>query len=677
MRIALAQANSIPGDFSGTVRHMLDFAERAARLGADLVVFPSTIMGGAYPLGLGESQAFQLALLDAIEDYAARTSLTSVVPAYVFDGELGYTEVFLCEDGVAGPLRLREAGRSANEGRLPDTLVATAFVAGANIQFLAGDTGASSHDADCDALVVLSALPFCDQDSSTLLAPGLGDGSLQGMVTECPCPIAMLQGVGGYDDVVLAGGSFAASAEGTILAACPSFEEALVTFDVEPSLDADELAFEGSRTRCAPASWGTLGGVGTPASASSSRTVPAGSTDAPGPVVPAGDPGIAGLVGTDVCDVPVLAPRARTGLLWRALVLATRDYVRKCGFSDVIVGLSGGIDSSVVAAIAADALGPEHVLGILMPGPFSSAASVADAEALATNLGIETRTVGIAGLYEAASALYTQALGAPFSGVAAENLQARLRGTTLMSLANARGALVLNTGNKSESGMGYSTLYGDTVGAYAPLSDVYKGRVYDLARWRNARDAQPPIPENVLTKAPSAELSAGQTDEGSFGVSYPEIERILTMHVERGMDADQIVAAGAASADVQRVLDACRLAEFKRRQEPMGPIVSLRPFVDRGWPVVLGWRDRAHATSSTSASASDTGADASGKDGSAPSFETQDPSPVAVRLDEMVARLVHQDQIVSTLSDVAYSSLIARRGPDMDSALGIPLFSKN
>ncbi len=692
MRIALAQLNSIPGDFSGTVRHMLSYAERAARLGADVVIFPTTILSGTYPVGISESTSFELDMLDALEDFAARTPISAVVPAYVFDGDAGYTEVFLCADGTAGPLRLREMGRSGEDARIDET-VAQAHIAGASMQFVVGDTGLSARDAAVDVIVVLSALPFCDEDSSTLLAPGLGDSSLQGLVAECPCAIAMLQGVGGYDDTVLAGGSFAASAEGSILAACPSFEEALVTFDIEPTL-SDDAAGDSA---FAP--------LATKETLSNTRLTtepvlvggPEGARSAAFPTLtvvpreearPSGDSGVAMLVGVPVEEVPALSEPARTGLLWKALTLSVRDYVRKCGFSDVIVGLSGGIDSSVVAALAVDALGPEHVLGILMPGPYSSDSSVADATALAENLGIATRTVSIAGLYDKAAALFSEALGAPFEGVAAENLQARLRGTTLMSLANARGALVLNTGNKSESGMGYSTLYGDTVGAFAPLADVYKGRVYDLARWRNAGSIGPAIPENVLVKAPSAELSAGQTDEGSFGVSYPDIDQILTMHVERGMSAADIVGTGIDAASVQRVLDACRVAEFKRRQEPMGPVVSLKPFVDRAWPVVLGWRDRAVRPAEGEAPGQEEDAALFSELMSAPEGQdidvgkvllalAREANPVPDRLDAMLGRLVHRDQVVGMLGDVAYGASISGQGPDMDSALGLPLFSKN
>lgn len=626
MRIALAQLNSTPGSFDATVARMLGAADEAAACGADLVIFPATVLAGAYPTYLSASRAFMLDVLDALEGFAARTPVRAVVPAYVFDGQTGYTEFFLCEDGMAGPLRMRDAQSSAAEAPSLELVSPTVQVGGVSVRLVSGDTATYGADADVDVTCILPTfLAFCEQDSSSLLAPGLADSALRGLVEESPGWLAVLQGVGGYDDVVLAGGSFAASPEGELAAVCPSFSEGLATFDVDPRPDPDDVdaQFAAAFPLVAPERPARLGPL--------------------------------------VSETPVLTADQRTGFLWEALVLALRDYVRKCGFSQVIVGLSGGIDSSVVAALAADALGAERVLGVLMPGPFSSASSVTDAEALADALGIPTRTVPIGALYEAACPLYADALGGPFEGLARENLQARLRGMTLMSLANACGALVLNTGNKSEAGMGYSTLYGDTVGAFAPLTDVYKGRVYDLARWRNARESRPPIPESVLTKAPSAELSENQTDEASFGACYDEIDRVLEMHLERGMSAGQIVAASGIEAEVvERVLRACQLAEFKRRQEPMGPLVSSAPFVDRGWPVVLGWRDR------------------SARD---PEMPARDPegeeSVVTERLERMLVRMAQPDRAIGMLGDVAFATQLSGRGPEMDDVMGMPVFSKN
>ncbi len=640
MKIALAQVGSVPGAFEGTVEHMFQTAVQAQRCGVDLVVFPATVLSGAYPLGLCEQRSYQADLLEAVEEFARRTPVPAAVPAYVSDDDAGYTEVFLCADGVACPLRRRE---TYLPGAVFDSCAdapAVCSVNGVALRFLAGDSDLPS-DVPCDAVVSLAPLPYCWEDTSTLGVYGVASGSFAPLTGGSPMWFALVQGVGAYDDVVLAGGSFVSTPVGIVAAACPLFEEGLAVCELAPVASPDGEGGAPSEPYIEPV-------AGTP-------------------------------VGCALADVPALSEDERTGCLYQALVVAVRDYVRKSGFSDVVVGLSGGVDSSVVAALAADALGAEHVLGVLMPGPYSSASSVEDARELAGNLGVRTCAVPIAAAFEAFVPLLEDALGGPFEGVGRENLQARLRGTALMSLANARGALVLNTGNKSEAGMGYSTLYGDTVGAFAPLADVYKGGVYRLARWRNSRGPLPVIPQNVLVKPPSAELSEGQTDEGSLGASYADIDRILTMHVERSLDAADIAAAGLDAALVNRVLATCASAEYKRRQEPFGPVVSLRPFVDRGWPVVLGWRDRADADAAEQGAACGCAGCDGGECDEDEAFEaaaSQRPG-VDDMLDAMLARAVRQDQVVAMVGDVAFGAFVSGRGPDMDDCLGMPLFSKN
>lgn len=637
MRIALAQLGSVPGRFHETVDRMLGAAHRAARRGADLVVFPPTLLCGVYPLGIGESRAFMLDMLAAIEEFASSTPVPAAVPAYVFDGECGYTEVFMCIDGTVCPLRLREVHRPGSSCTSPAEAPATFTVAGCEVQFMAGDSAFVVSEAACDVLVAVSPMPFCDGDATSLGVAGLSDGGFAGMVSESPCWFAYLQGVGGYDDAVLAGGSFAATPEGVVAAACPMFEEGLATFDVP------------RRSEEAPAV-DVVALPGTP-------------------------------VGLPVAEAPTLSDEERTGYLYRALTVAVRDYVRKSGFSDVVVGLSGGIDSAVVAALAADALGPEHVTGVLMPGPYSSPSSVTDATELAARLGIETYTAPIAGLFDVLGTVFGEAFGEELAGLARENAQARLRGLILMSLANARGSLVLNTGNKSEAGMGYSTLYGDTVGAYAPLADCYKGRVYDLAAWRNGRGPVAPIPQEIIDKAPSAELSEDQTDEGSLGMGYGDIDRILYMHVERGLDARDIVRAGFDADKVEKVLSAARRFEFKRRQEPLGATVSIRPFIDRGWPIVLGWDDKAPDVQGAGVACGPCGCPGCAEGGEEEddlidAIVDEEPS-VADALMGMLAGAARQDQVMGMLGDVAFGRIVAGSGPDMDSYMGIPLFSKN
>jgi NAD+ synthase/NAD+ synthase (glutamine-hydrolysing) len=267
--------------------------------------------------------------------------------------------------------------------------------------------------------------------------------------------------------------------------------------------------------------------------------------------------------------------------IWRALVLGTRDYTRKCGFSSAVVGLSGGIDSALTAAIAAEALGRDRVLGVLMPSPYSSPGSLADARQLASNLGIESMTLPIAAVMQA----FADALSEPFAAgrcdVAYENIQARIRGTLLMALSNQRGALLLTTGNKSELAVGYCTLYGDMSGGLAVIADVPKTMVYRVARWRNRCAGREIIPEASLTKAPSAELRPDQTDQDTLP-PYDVLDGILQRHIERHESADEIAAAGFDRRVVDQVLHLVRDAEFKRKQAAPGLKVTDRAF-GTGW----------------------------------------------------------------------------------------------
>jgi NAD+ synthase (glutamine-hydrolysing) len=276
--------------------------------------------------------------------------------------------------------------------------------------------------------------------------------------------------------------------------------------------------------------------------------------------------------------------------IWNALVLGTRDYVRKTGFSKVLIGLSGGIDSSLVASVAVTALGKENVLGVLMPSPYSSEGSVTDAIALAGNLGIRTTTLPIAGIMDS----FERALAEEFSGlsrdITEENLQARIRGTLLMALSNKFGYLLLSTGNKSEMAVGYCTLYGDMNGALTVLADVPKTMVYRIARWLNARDSSPVIPQPVFLKAPSAELRPNQTDQDTLP-PYNLLDEILHFHIEQHESPAEIVARGYDPAVVYRVARMVKDAEFKRKQAPPGIKVTDRAF-GTGWRMPIaakGW----------------------------------------------------------------------------------------
>ena len=281
--------------------------------------------------------------------------------------------------------------------------------------------------------------------------------------------------------------------------------------------------------------------------------------------------------------------------IYHALVLGLRDYVRKNGFRSVVLGLSGGIDSALTAAIAVDALGPEHVRTYSMPSVYSSDHSKGDAAEMARRTGMHYGTVPIAPMVEAFLATVGDAV-APLTGLSEENLQARVRGTTLMALSNQHGHLVLATGNKSELAVGYSTLYGDAVGGYAPLKDLFKTRVWSLSRWRNkdaAERGEPaPIPENSIEKPPSAELRPGQLDTDSLP-DYEVLDALLDLYVEQDQGRDALIAAGFDVAMVDRTLRMVDIAEYKRRQYPPGTKISRKAFGrDRRLPITNAWRER-------------------------------------------------------------------------------------
>src|SRR4051812_47395681 len=315
--------------------------------------------------------------------------------------------------------------------------------------------------------------------------------------------------------------------------------------------------------------------------------------DAQGAAVARGRAFDADVLVCDVLEARPIAPVSDVGLeseIWRALVLGTRDYVRKCGFSTAVLGLSGGIDSALTAAIAAEALGPDCVTGVLMPSPYSSQGSVDDARELAANLRIASMTLPIAPLMQTFDETLAPVFGADAPEVARENIQARIRGNLLMALSNAHGGLLLTTGNKSELSVGYCTLYGDMSGGLAVIADVPKTMVYRVARWLNDSTGRPAIPETTLTKAPSAELRPNQTDQDSLP-PYDVLDDILRRHIERHQPADDIVAAGLERATVERVLRLVRLAEFKRKQAAPGLKVTDRAF-GTGWRMPIAARLR-------------------------------------------------------------------------------------
>ncbi len=386
---------------------------------------------------------------------------------------------------------------------------------------------------------------------------------------EAGTALAYVNLVGGQDELVFDGDSIVVDAAGAVVARGPQFEEALIVVDLElPAADPDVT--DGDTT--ADARDGTsmiIRRVTLPATGARPQTPAPAEAQA---------------------EVRALWPRLdKVAEVYAALVLGVRDYIGKNGFSSAILALSGGIDSALTATIAADAIGAERVHVVLMPSKYSSAHSVTDAEDLVKRQGVQARTVPIAALVAA----FDDELH--LAGLAEENLQARVRGLVLMSLSNAEGHLVLTTGNKSELATGYSTLYGDSAGGYAPIKDVPKTGVWELARWRNQQAGlageAPPIPENSITKPPSAELRPGQLDSDSLP-DYQVLDAILDDYVEQDLGAAGLIAAGHDPALVERVIALVDRAEYKRRQYPPGPKISAKNFGrDRRLPITNRWRE--------------------------------------------------------------------------------------
>jgi NAD+ synthase (glutamine-hydrolysing) len=418
--------------------------------------------------------------------------------------------------------------------------------------------------AGAGLLVVPNASPYEREKADTRLE------LCQRRAREAGATLAYVNMMGGQDELVFDGDSIIVDASGRLLARGPQFEEALVVADLDlPAAHPGALP------------------VDVAADAHDGTAMTIHRVSVPVDPTPPADPAQADSPGSGPGPVwPRLDPRAE---VYAALVTGVRDYVRKNRFRSVILGLSGGIDSALTATIAADAIGPDPVHVVLMPSQHSSGHSVADAEDLVKRQGVHARTVPIGPMVDAFQA------DLQVEGLAAENLQARVRGVILMTLSNAEGHLVLTTGNKSEIATGYSTLYGDSAGGFAPIKDVPKTLVWDLARWRNEEAARrgqvPPIPENSILKPPSAELAPGQLDTDTLP-DYAVLDAVLEDYVVEDMGAAELVAAGHDPALVDRVIAMVDHAEYKRRQYPPGPKITPRNFGrDRRLPITNRWAE--------------------------------------------------------------------------------------
>ncbi|MCW6005809.1 NAD+ synthase [Micromonospora sp. CPCC 205371] len=567
LRIALAQVNPTVGDLAGNAATVREWSRAAAGSGAQIVAFPEMMLTG-YPVeDLVFRKSFVAASTAALRGLAAGLAADGlgelpVVVGYL-DADEGprnalavlhggevlttYYKHHLPNYGVFDEDRYFEPGDTLTVIRLAGVDVALTICEDI---WQAGGPFAVAGRARVGLVVNINGSPYeLNKDDVRL-------SLVQRRAAEAGAAIAYVNMVGGQDELVFDGDSMVVAADGTLLARAPQFAEHMMIHDLDvpaavpdaPTGDLGEMAVRRVEVPSAP---------------------PAPTSFVEG--------GIADRV-TDEAEV------------WHALVLGLRDYVEKNGFRSVVLGLSGGIDSSVVAAIAVDALGSDRVVGVSMPSQHSSGHSKDDAADLAKRTGLDYRIEPIQPMVDAFLANMS------LSGLAVENLQARVRGVILMALSNQEGHLVLTTGNKSELAVGYSTLYGDSVGGFNPLKDVPKTLVWKLARWRDEeaerRGTEPPIPESSITKPPSAELRPGQLDTDSLP-DYDELDAILAGYVDGDHGRARLVAEGPDPALVDGVLRMVDVAEYKRRQSAPGTKISIKAFGrDRRLPITNRWRER-------------------------------------------------------------------------------------
>jgi NAD+ synthase (glutamine-hydrolysing) len=564
VRLAAAQLDLVVGDLDGNVERMLDAYERADAAGCDLVAFPELSLTGYPPEDLLLRPAFVAHCVESLDKFAARTGRLAAVVGFPQAQRDLTNSAALCAHGrVQGVYQKHLLPNYAvfDEQRYfaASTVDGPLFVVGGVRTALTICEDAWSPNGPittqaaggAELVININASPYYAgriHEREAMLATRAADASV---------PVLYVNLVGGQDELVFDGASMLFDEGGRLVARARQFEEDLLVVDVDvrPAFRRRLLDPRG-RTRA----------NALPEIAVSEARL--------------GEHHEAPRI------EPLLSPVQE---VYEALVRGTGDYVRKNGFTDVLIGLSGGIDSSLVAAIAVDALGPDRVIGVLMPSRFSSDGSVTDAELLAANLGIRTVTVPI----EPAHTAFLDMLAPTFeglqAGLAEENLQARIRGTVLMTMSNKFGSLVLTTGNKSEMATGYSTLYGDMAGGFSVIKDVPKMLVYALSRDRNERAIRALIPDTVLEKAPSAELRPDQKDSDSLP-EYEVLDPIIEGYVEDDLSIAELEAAGHDAELVRRVARLVDRNEYKRRQAPPGVRVSPKAFgKDRRLPITNRW----------------------------------------------------------------------------------------
>jgi NAD+ synthase (glutamine-hydrolysing) len=572
LRVALAQIDTTVGDLAGNTAKIIEWIGRARDLGADVVALPELAVTGYPPEDLVLRRSFiedNLAALDEV--VRATKGITAIVgfvdanddiynaAAVISDGRLVYRyhKQFLPNYGVFDEDRYFQRGYES-----PVFVIAGVDV-GINIcediWYTDGPTREQAH-AGADVIININASPYHRAKGS------FREGMISTRANDNAVVVCYVNAVGGQDELVFDGHSVIFDETGCLVARAAQFREELLVqdIDVEGVMQTRLHDPRHRKERLALHRAGTAKKI-----AVSERPY--------SPEKPAISAAVA----------PLLDPVAE---VWEALVIGLRDYIGKTGFETVLIGLSGGVDSSLVAAIAVGSLGPDHVVGVSMPSRFSSEGSKTDAHELAERLGIRCMTIPIEGAFAASLEMMAGAFADTQFGVAEENLQARIRGNILMSLSNKFGWLVLTTGNKSEIATGYSTLYGDMAGGFAVIKDVPKTLVYDLARHRNVAAGADVIPQAVIDKPPSAELRPDQLDTDSLP-AYEVLDPILQAYVEDDRSIAEIVAVGYDEALVQRVVRMVDRNEYKRRQAPPGIKITPRAFGrDRRLPIANRYR---------------------------------------------------------------------------------------
>ncbi|WVN42559.1 NAD+ synthase [beta proteobacterium MWH-UniP1] len=544
-RVAIAQINSRVGDLAGNADKIFQAAQEAQAQGAQVVLTPELSLTGYPPEDLLLRAAFLAACDQALQDLAERLKALSDITVVVGHPRAREHHVFNAASvfrygkliGSYGKLELPnyavfDEQRYFSPDGAPCVVEVNGLKLGINIceDVWASRAPAMAKASGAQVLLSLNASPFHLNKQRERL------DVLRANVSKLGLPVVFCNLLGGQDELLFDGGSFVLNSRGDVVARAKQFEEDLLVVDIFSSALADEQ-------------------------------IPARLE-------------------------PELSIEQQA---YQALVLGTRDYVTKNGFKGAVLGLSGGVDSALVLAVAADALGPENVRAVMMPSPYTAQISIDDAKACAQALGVRLDQIDIEPLY----GQFKESLAPIFSGLPAdtteENIQARVRGTLLMAISNKTSALVLVTGNKSEMAVGYCTLYGDMAGGFAVIKDLFKGMVYRLCHERNqmglAQGSGPVIPERILTRAPSAELRPNQTDQDSLP-PYDLLDDMLARYIENGETRAEIIAAGHAPADVDRVLRLIRINEYKRRQAAPGVRISQRAF-GRDWryPLTNGFSE--------------------------------------------------------------------------------------